>query len=367
MGHPNVIPGLDSRDKFVAAASSALLASVGAAEQDGQNPYRTAHLLDIAAAALEQIGISTTNLRPQDVAAMALQFGPVQGAQTTSDFPVILENILTKLVLEGFTAARPSYQKFCRIGEVTDFRSWSRIVPGMLGSLDSVNEAGEYADAGIPDGEKNTIQATRHGNIIAITPETLHNDELGYIQGQALEAGNAAQRAIEGAVYALLNGNPTLSDGNALFSSAHGNLAGTGAVPSVDTLDAARLAIGSQTAPGDSTAYLDLATALGTGCAVCNLTESGAMRSALHSTQDPRVVGMVGDIAESPRITGTSWFVFCDPAIAPVLEVAFLAGKREPKVSRKESLRTGGISFKPELAFGVGAIGWRGAYSNPGA
>ena len=45
-----------------------------------------------------------------------------KGAQTTSDFPVILENTMHKLVLTGYLAQTSTWQRFCKIGSVSDFR-----------------------------------------------------------------------------------------------------------------------------------------------------------------------------------------------------------------------------------------------------
>ncbi len=366
----------DQRDKTVAGMTTAVLARVGNEKADASNPYRGMTLAEMAGACCTAMGLNVNGMSTLERAEKALSRSHVRGAQTTSDFPVILENIMHKLVLTGFNATPAKWQRYCKIGDVTDFRAWSRIVPGLIGNLDSVNEQGEYLDKVIPDGEKNTITASRKGNVINITPEIIVNDDTGYINDMAIGLGAAGQRTIDRAVIALLVSNPTMSDGNALFSSAHGNYlaSGSGTAPSVSSLDAARVAMAAQTAPGDDAEPLDIVPAV----ALCPTALGGDMRVINEAQYDPdtanklqrpnKVRGLVGDIVDTPRLTNkTGWYLFGDPNVAPVVEVVFLNGQREPRVVEEENFRTSGMAVKAELPFGVGAIDYRGGYFNYGA
>ena len=368
---PVISSGMSDREKFIQGASQALLARTGAAQHDRANPYRGMRMHEIAKAALQRAGVKVDGETPEEFASKALNPGMVRGAQTTSDFPVILENTLHKMVLTGFQAQQPTWQRICKIGDVTDFRQWQRIVPGLLGNLDGVNEAGEYLNKNIPDGVKNPIQATRKGNIINLTPETLVNDDIGYLQDMATGLGAAGGRAIERAVYVLLESNPTMSDTKALFHADHGNLAGSGAAPTMLLIDSAAAAMAVQTAPGDDAEYLDIIPAVG----LVNRALRGQFAGIIDALYDPDtanklqkpniVRGMV-DVVSTPRIAAAPWYLFADPMVAPVLEVVFLNGQREPRLTMEENFRTSGLAWKVELPFGVGAIDYRGAYKNPG-
>lgn len=366
----------DARDKTSGAMSTAILARVGREKADGQNPYRGMSLSEMAGACCEAMGLNVRGMNALDRATNALKRGYVRGAQTTSDFPVILENTMHKLVLMGFNGTPAKWQRFCKIGDVSDFRAWNRIVPGLIGNLDTVNEQGEYNDKVIPDGEKNSVTASRKGNIIRITPETIVNDDTGYIVSMATGLGAAGQRTIDRAAIALLVSNPTLSDGNALFSAAHGNYlaSGSGTAPSVTSLDVARTAMAAQTAPGDDAEPLDIMPAV----ALCPTGLGGDMRVINEAQYDPdtanklqrpnKVRGLVADIVDTPRLAlATGWYLFGDPNVAPVIEVVFLNGQREPRVTEEEEFRTSGMAVKVELPFGVGAIDYRGGYFNYGA
>ena len=68
-------------------------------------------------------------------------------------------------------------------------------------------------------------------------------------------------RTIEQNVYALLESNPVLEDGYALFSPEHGNLAASGGAPGQASIQAADTAMNAQTAPqvsGEQAQLLDL-------------------------------------------------------------------------------------------------------------
>lgn len=363
----------DARDKRILAMSQSLAARMGAEKNDGANPYRGMRLHELARACLRASGVNPDGMSQMEIATAVLTRQAPRGAQTTSDFPVILENTLHKLVLTGFVAQPGTYERFCKLGDVSDFRAWNRLVPGLIGNLDTVNEAGEYKNKNIPDAEKNAVSATRKGNIINITPEVLVNDDTGYIQTMALSLGAAGPRAIERAVYTLLNSNPNLADGVAVFAAGRGNLAGSGAVPSVTTLDAARQAMASRTAPGTDAEYLDIRPAV----AVVPLAQGGNTRVLVNAIYDPdtanklqrpnMVNGIVKDIVDSPRLTGTAWYLFADPNVAPVIEVVFLDGQRTPQVTEEINFRTSGLAWKVELPFGAGYIGHHGGYKNPGA
>lgn len=367
---------LDQRDKRLGGMVNAVLARLGAVPHDCANPWRGQSLSEVARGCLHDVGFDTAGLSADEYVAQALSISPPRGAQTTSDFPVVLENVMHKLVLNGFNAAPAKWQRFCKIGDVSDFRAWNRIVPGLIGDLDGVNEAGEYLNKNIPDGEGNPVSVSRKGNILKISPEVIVNDDTGYINDVARGAGMAGQRTIDRAVFALMVSNPTMADGNALFSVAHGNYlaSGSGTAPSVTSLDIARVAMANQTAPGADSEPLDLVPHV----AVCPTSLEGDMKVVINAEYDPdtpnklqrpnKVNGLVQDIVGTPRLTvATGWYVFANPEMAPVIEVVFLNGQREPRVLPQDNFRTSGLEVKVEMPFGVAAVDYRGGYFNYGA
>lgn len=372
-GALGIAAGEDEQDKRIGAQVDALLARMGQTRADGANPYRGLSLGEMARRSLARAGVRVEGQTIEELAPRALRHGPVYGMQGTSDFPVVLENTLHKLLLAGYTAQPITYDQWCKIGDVSDFREWKRLVPGMIGNLDTVNEHGEYLNKALPDAVANTVSVVRRGNIVQITPETLVNDDIGYVQSLADGLGRSGARAIERAVYVYLESNPVLSDGVPLFHATHGNLAASGAAPTMALLDAAASAMAVQTAPGADAEYLDISPY----AALANRALKGTLIGIVEAEYDPDtanklqkpniVRGIVERIVTTPRLSAAPWYLFADPNVAPVIEVVFLNGQREPRLVQEESFRTGGLSWRVELPFGVGAIDYRGGYKNPGA
>ncbi|MDN5863365.1 MAG: hypothetical protein L0H19_07945, partial [Salinisphaera sp.] len=185
--------------------------------------------------------------------------------------------------------------------------------------------------------------------------------------------GMAGARGIERDVYAVLNANPVLADGVALFHATHNNLAAAGAAPSVATLAAGRKAMANQTAPGDDAEPLDLTPAV----SVSEIETSEDIKVLVESRYDPssanalekpnKVRGLVGDVVGTPRISGAEWYLFADANIAPVMEVVFLNGQNTPRLLQEESFSTGALKWRPTLDYGVGPVGYRGGYKNAGS
>jgi hypothetical protein len=79
------------------------------------------------------------------------------------------------------------------------------------------------------------------------------------------------------------------------------------------------------------------------------------------------VRGLFADIIDSPRLSGTRFYVFAAPGDAPVIEVAFLDGNQEPYLELQQGFDVDGTRYKARLDFGVAAIDYRGAATNAGA
>lgn len=362
----------DETDKFRAAATGALVVRAGFSTAEQRqvvraNPYRGYTLLDLAKHSLARAGIKTDGMDKMQIVAAAF-------TQSTSDFPVLLENTMHKVLQEAYGKAALTWNRFCNIGSVSDFRAHYRYRTGSFGVLDTVNELGEFKNKSIPDGEKASITAGTKGNIINLSRQMVVNDDLGAFVGLANSLGGAAARTVEVAVYALLAQNsglgPTMSDTYTLFHANHGNLT-AGAALSVAAIDADRVAMGSQKDVSGND-YLSLTpaillVALGLGGAGRALNAQEYDDDSNKQQRKPNVVrGLFRDVVDTPRMTGTRRYLFADPSIAPVLEVAFLDGQQEPYLEMQDGFDVDGTRYKVRLDYGVAAVDYRGAVTNAG-
>lgn len=397
---PRIEAGADRKDKFRSGAEAWLLERAGVMSiireaaklpewksvmqarglsvetQTDPGEFRGARMLDLARQSLELGGQRSNGMLPMDLAGAALtqRSGTVGGLASTSDFPVLLENVLYKVLLATYMTTPDTWKRFCKIGSVQDFRASKRYRMGTFGSLSSLNESGEFVSKSIPDGEKQSLTAGTKGNIIGITRQAIINDDMGAFSSLATMLGRAAALTIEVDVYALLAQNaglgPAMSDGNTLFHAAHNNITAGAAIGSA-AIDADRIAMASQKDPSGNEilaltpAVLVLPIGLGGTARQIN---NGQYDFDVTKFQIPnRVGGLFRDIVDTARITGTRRYLFADPAIAPTIEVAFLDGQQQPFMDVQNGWRVDGVEWKVREDYGVAAIDFRGAVTNAGA
>ena len=370
---PRIETLADESDKRKEAVVNALLVRAGVAVSDNvratmsANPFRGAKLLDIARASLERAGRNPQGMTQMEIVAAAF-------TQSTSDFPVLLENTMHKALQAGYVRAALTWSRFCKTGTVSDFRAHNRYRTGSFGSLDAVNELGEFVNKSIPDGEKASITAGTKGNIINLSRQAVVNDDLGAFVGLASDLGWAAARTVEVDVYALLALNsglgPVMGDTKTLFHADHGNLT-TSAAITMAALDLDRVAMASQRDISGND-YLDLRPAvllvpIGLGGTARSINDAQYDPDTANKLQKPNTVrGLFRDIVDTPRLTGNRRYLFADPMEAPVLEVAFLDGNQSPYLEQQNGFDVDGSRWKVRLDYGVAAVDYRGAVTNAG-
>jgi len=371
--HPNVQTVEDEADKIRAAGTHALMVRAGVTKDAAvlagmsANPFRGHTLLDMARASLARAGIKTDGMDKMQIVAASF-------TQGTSDFPVLLENTMHKTLQAAYARAALTWNRFCATGSVSDFRAHNRYRTGSFGSLDAINELGEYVNKSIPDGEKGTITAATKGNIINISRTAIVNDDLGAFVGLSGMLGRAAARTVEADVYALLALNsglgPTMGDTYTLFHANHANIT-TSAALSMAAIDADRVAMASQLDVSGND-YLDLRPSvlvlpIGLGGSARSINDALYDPDTANKLQKPNVVnGLFSDIVDTPRITGNRRYLFADAMEAPVLEVAFLDGAQTPYLEVQNGFDVDGARYKVRLDYGVAAVDYRGAVTNAG-
>lgn len=364
----------DETDKRREAAVAAMLVRAGHATKEqiaahGSNPYRGMTLMEVARASLEKSGVSASGKDKRDIVSAAF-------TQSTSDFPVLLTDAIHRVLLSSYALQTLTYRRFCKIGEVSDFRDHNRFRVGSLGNLQPKNELGEYKNVAIPDGEKSVIAAATKGYIINLSREMIINDDLGAFVDQAAAMGRAAARTVEADVYALLAENgglgPLMGDGKTLLHAEHGNIAAAAAAPSSAAFDALRVLMASQKDVSGND-FLDLRPSvwlgpLGLDSQARVINQAQYEVTAAKTAQTPNIaLGLFSDIVGSPRLTGTRYYALANPNEAAAIEVAFLDGIDTPFLEQEDAFNTDGARFKVRLDYGVAAHDHRAITTNAGA
>src|SRR5690606_39148447 len=206
--------------------------------EDAARQYRGMTLLELARESLGNAGVNTRGLSRDEVATRALH--------STSDFPEILSAVTNKTLRQAYEAYPRTFMLFCRQVLATDFKAMHRVQLGEAPQLLEVGESGEFKRGTLGE-SKESYKVKTYGRVVAITRQTLINDDLDAFTRIPAMYGNSIAQLESDVVWGIITANPAMADGNALFHTTHKNLAGTGAALDVSSVGAARAAMAKQT------------------------------------------------------------------------------------------------------------------------
>ena len=339
-------------------------------EETGRE-FRGMRLVDMAREFVEMAGGNARGMTPQELARAALgcdrQAVRAAGMHTTSDFPLLLGSTVNRTLRDAYTNAPQTWRPLGRQTTVPDFRAVTRAALGDIAALEQVKEHGEYKYGTLSE-DGAPIKVAKFGKIIAITWETIVNDDLGALTRIPAALGNAAAATESNVVWALLLGNPNFTDGNPFFDASHGNVAGSGGAINTTTLAAARAAMRKQKSKAGE--FLNLAPEfLVVGpdkeLEAYQFTSSNYVPAKNADINDVRNASLT--VIVDARITGNQWYLYAAPGAVDTFEYAYLEGEQGVFTETREGFEVDGMEIKARLVFGAGWIDYRGAYKNPGA
>lgn len=331
--------------------------------EDAARQYRGMTLLELARESLGNAGVNTRGLSRDEVATRALH--------STSDFPEILSAVTNKTLRQAYEAYPRTFMLFCRQVLATDFKAMHRVQLGEAPQLLEVGESGEFKRGTLGE-SKESYKVKTYGRVVAITRQTLINDDLDAFTRIPAMYGNSIAQLESDVVWGIITANPAMADGNALFHTTHKNLAGTGTALDVGSVGAARAAMAKQTG-------LDKKTVLNVRPAFLIVPASLELKAeqlvaqnlvpAATSSVVPQSIRTLAPISE-PRLDAaseTAWYLAANPNQIDTIEYAYLEGQQGAYIETRNGFDVDGVEIKCRLDFGAKAIDWRGLYKNPGA
>jgi phage major head subunit gpT-like protein len=309
---------------------------------------------------VHNLGLKTRNTREVFTRAM----------HTTSDFPLLLESALSKVMMGAYQQATPTFRQWAAQRTFSDFRPHGFYRPGDYPNLELNPEAAEIT-LGTMGETKEAVSVLKYARRIAFTLELMVNDDLGFISDMATMAGRRAADKENQLVYAELAKNsgsgPNLRDGNPMCTTARTNKAAAGTAITVASVSAARAALRKMTSTDGLKLNINAAIVL-----VGPDKETEAMQFFTTSivpvtdvTSNP-FKGSVAIVVDA-NITGNNWYLIADPGILPVMVWGYLSGYEGLTFDTMQGWTVAGVEYRAMLVFGTGGIDWRGIYHNPGA
>ena len=291
---------------------------------------------------------------------------------TTSDFPLLLANALNNGLAARYRYAQPSYRMIARQRTYQDFRMHNTVRIGDFPQLIAIDpEAGEIQGGTFSEAREQT-KITAYGVKVNISRGMLVNDTLHGIEQVLNDRGMAVARFEDQVAYGIIisgagnNGPTMLETTRQMFNATDGTLAATSSQITNASLGIGRASLVKRTTKDGN--LLDItANILLVGAD--KQTEAQQIVAPIQAVTANNVNIFSGtlQVVTTARITGNTWYLFADPAVAPNFEWGLLDGYTAPRFRIDEPFGIQGMSLSLEHDFGFGAIDFRGGYRNLGA
>jgi HK97 family phage prohead protease len=387
VGGPRVTQIRDEVDSLADSLEQALMIRSGLVTD--KDEIRKAREAGLAGLALHEMGrkyLETTGqsfrIRGLDKHGIAKQMLLRAGPVTQSDFPYILANVATKIAKKGYTEANTTYQEWCNIGYLPDFKQATIPGLGAISDLQSIPLGGAPYVYGTVGEAYETATLATYGLLFGLNRAAIVNDDMNQFARLGLSMGAAAARKVNQLAYAILNNGQTMTEtSTTLWSYAtHGNhTTGSGTAMSVASLNVAEAMMAIQTAPRtsvDSTnAYLNVQM----GHLIVPVAKAATARTLIQSQYDPAATagtltpnpwnGRL-QVTADPLLSGTAWYMAAPKGNSTIdtITIFFLEGSNgEPMVEEQEQFTSDGITYKVRIDAVARALDYRGLYKNDGA
>jgi hypothetical protein len=311
-------------------------------------------------------------------------------AMSTSDFPTYIAKIIRHVFQQRYTELEGSWPQYTAKQSVEDFEkyTWSRW--GRFPDIPEKSFNGPYEELALKELPGGELQLREFGAAFSLTRQLIISDRLGEIaKFPTLFAEALARTQSKEAAVNQFQANPTMWDGNALFSANHANT-GTTALTANETgaatLIAAETALEAQT---DDEGYkvninygrdgytLIIPRELRWIAAVLNGQEQ--VPNAGNTLNVPNLVRGRYTIVEEPFFTdANNWYMAADPT-GPLAFLAYvtLQGAEQPFLGLKDpgvravlggndpySFEFDEISYKLRHDFAYVPVEWKGVYGS---
>ncbi len=379
---PTIKPGQTSmeaikdwRDKFREAAIDGCLLRAGMATEVPEHRLQAGREMqghsfaDLAGECLSRLHVSARGMPKQDIIKLAF-------SHSSSDFPLIMENVANKAMLAGYRNQTTTWDAWCTIGNINDFKDFKVVKISSADDFLKVVEGAEIKDGTLEESGE-TGRLFTYARKFMVTMQAMVNDDLAALTRQAKGFGKSAARLIEHLVYQSLLADaegPLMGDGSRLFLAADKTTKPmrkqnyfddadvTGGTSVLDkgtngqqSLSHAKRLMRAQTdIAGKDTLNIepnilmvppeledDAATQIHSTATPDSYKSSGVINPH-HRLAKPLVVPHLSN----PRYTGyssSSWYLL---GAEEIMQVKFLEGKAEPTVESKDAFDVLGREYR---------------------
>lgn len=342
-------------------------------------------------------GVETRNLTRDQVSIVAM-FGARQASDilgfeirstaayhTTGSFANLMMDAVNKTLTAGYTEAPSTWRGPMRQGSsVSDFKDVHKVRMGAIPNLPIWPDNKDPETASFSDARE-TLAVESRSLEVSISYRTLINDDLDALSRIPAQMGNAASRTVNAFAWSKVTGNPTLSDGQPLFSTATGDrkrsnyLANGSTPPSVAAVQELglllRKMVGENTREKDAGPdVLNIQPKYLIGPAKLETTINQLVNSAYDPSASLNTMVYNPTRVLTPVIeplldfnSETAWYLFADPSQIDTIELIFLQGQETPVIRGWLEPRNLAQVWTVLQTFGGGPLNYRGVAKQNGA
>lgn len=352
--------GVEAIDKKRAAVEGVILHRVAPSAfklEDDARQFRGMTLVEIAKDLLTERGVNTRGMDKMAVAKVV--FG--SRAHSTGDFPLLLENVIDKMLRADYGFAPEYWHLIARQTSVNDFREKSLYQVESDNGMTEIAEGGEIKYTTLKEG-KQSIRVKSYAEGIQFTRQAFVNDDLGafaIIPQRFVKDWDEKRGDL---VWGLITDNVKMGDGKNLYSTDHNNIiTGTASALGESGLTAAMVKAKKQTGINGKRRirvepkFLIVPAEL----EVQALKLVTAVTAS--TTKDVNVFTNKFNVLVEPRlINADEWYLMADPMAVDGLLYAYLDGNEALRVNTEDDFNTDSIKYAVRGEFGAAAIDHRG-------
>lgn len=146
-------------------------------------------------------------------------------AMSTSDFPTYLGKLMRHTFLARFQEVAGAWQQYTRDFSLEDFESYTSSRFGRFPNITEKSLNGPYEELTLKEFDGETMKLREWGNAFSLTRQLVISDRLNKLSDLPTLFADALARTMNKvAAVDAFEANPTMYDGNALFSAGHANL-----------------------------------------------------------------------------------------------------------------------------------------------
>lgn len=293
-----------------------------------------------------------------------------RAAFSTKDISGILSNVANKFLLQGYLSVEQAWRKIAATRAANDLKTMTSYRLTGANGYQKIAPDGQIPHSVIGE-QPFTNKVDTYATMVAITEEDQINDDLGALTEIPQKLGADGGRKLNTVFWT------EFLDDAAFFNTdnSKGNYyANANAVLGLTGLGVVEGMFRDQTDPDGNPIGIEpkiLLVASGNGPLARSLWASTNIQSGATGGQPEAnpYAGLYEPVVSSYlKNAPLAWYLLADPAVEPVMEVAFLYGVESPTVETAETdFNTLGIQMRGVFRFGCAKQSHRGGVKSKGA